>query len=401
MGGARLEALDELDLLGEHRLLALELRLLLLLVQCPLLLVELVIARIGVERSAVDLHHLGDDAVHELAIVRGHQQQALVAFQELLEPDQAFQVEVVARLVEQHRVGLHQENAAKRHAHFPSAGQSAHVAVHHLLAEAQAREHLARAAFERIAAELLEARLHLAVTDDDLVHLAGTLGVRHRGLKVLQLGCDRGDRPGAVHHLGHRAPPRHLADVLTEVADGRAAIDGHLSFVGLLLPGDHPEQRGLAGAVRADEPDLLALVERHRSLDEENLVAVLLADAVETNHDLCGETGTNCGRPYATPRADRKSNLTGAGSKQDKGPVARASGVASHTTVSLSRRPFQIRRLQHDCRKAKRERQPDNDGKDSGPHRHHPLISYPLARLSGATCVRSILSPSSAHSFEQ
>ena len=45
--GARLEALDEVDFLGQHRLLALELRLLLLFVQRALLLVEFVIAGIG------------------------------------------------------------------------------------------------------------------------------------------------------------------------------------------------------------------------------------------------------------------------------------------------------------------------------------------------------------------
>ena len=108
MRGARLEALDELDLLGEHRLLALELRLLLLLVQRALLLIEFVVAGIGRQRAAVDLDHLGDDAVDELAVVRGHHQRALIALQELLEPDQAFEVEMVARLVQQHDVGAHQ-----------------------------------------------------------------------------------------------------------------------------------------------------------------------------------------------------------------------------------------------------------------------------------------------------
>src|SRR3546814_17090817 len=75
--GPRLEALDELDLLGQHRLLALELRLALLLVQRALLVVEIVIARIRGERAAVDLHDLADDAVHDLAVVRGHQQRAV------------------------------------------------------------------------------------------------------------------------------------------------------------------------------------------------------------------------------------------------------------------------------------------------------------------------------------
>src|SRR6185312_1382089 len=83
---------------------------------------------------------------------------------------------------------------------------------------------------------------------------------------------------------GHGAAAGHLADILAEVADGHAAIDGDLTLVGLLLAGDHPEQRRLAGTVRTDQADLLAPVERRRRLDEEKLVAVLLADVVETNH---------------------------------------------------------------------------------------------------------------------
>ncbi len=130
-------------------------------------------------------------------------------------------------------------------------------------------------ALQRVAVELLEARLHLAVAGDDLVHVVGARRIGHRGLELLQLGRDRADRARAVHHLGHRAAARHLADVLAEVADGDAAIDRDLALVGLFLAGDHPEQRGLAGAVGADEADLLALLERRGGLDEENLVADL------------------------------------------------------------------------------------------------------------------------------
>jgi len=117
---ACLEPLDKLDFLGEHCLLTLELRLRLLFVLRALLLVEHVVASIGRQCSAVDLHHLGDDAVHELAVVRRHQQHALIGFEEFLQPDQAFQVEMVARLVEKHGVGAHDEDAGERHAHFPA-----------------------------------------------------------------------------------------------------------------------------------------------------------------------------------------------------------------------------------------------------------------------------------------
>ena len=230
--GARLEALDEADLLGQHRLLTVELGLLLLLVQRPLLLVERMVARVRGERAAVDLHDLGDDAVHELAVVRGHQQNPLIASEKVFEPDEALEVEVVARLVEQHGVGAHEQDAGERHAHLPTAGQGADVPVHHFLAEAQPRQHLARFAFEGIAAQLLEAPLHLAVPLDDVFHRVGAGRIRHGGLELLQLGGDGADRAGAVHHLGDGAAPRHLAHVLAEVADGDAAIDGDLAFVG-------------------------------------------------------------------------------------------------------------------------------------------------------------------------
>ncbi len=288
MRGARLEALDELDLLGQHRLLALELGLLLLLGERALLLVELVIAGVGGERAAVDLHHLRHDAVHELAVVRGHQQRALIALEEAFQPDQAFEVEVVARLVEQHGVGAHEEDAGERDAHLPAAGERADVAVHHLLGKAETGEHLARPALERVAVELLETRLHLAVARDDVVHLVRAVRIGHRGLELLELGRDGAHRAGAVHDLGRGTAARHLADVLAEIADGDAAIDRHLALVGVILAGDHPEQRGLAGAVRTDEADFLAPLERRRGFDEEDLVAVLLADVVETNHARIG-----------------------------------------------------------------------------------------------------------------
>src|SRR5690348_9165774 len=173
----RLEALDELDLLGEHRLLAFELRLLLLLVQRTLLLVEFVIAGIGRQRAAVDLDDLGDDAVDEFAVVRGHHQGALIGLQELLEPDQAFEVEMVARLVQQHDIGTHQEDPRERHAHLPAAREVADIAVHHLLAEAEARQHLPRPRLQRVAVELLEASLHLTIARDDLVHVVGAIRI--------------------------------------------------------------------------------------------------------------------------------------------------------------------------------------------------------------------------------
>ena len=164
-------------------LLAFELGLLLLFVKRALLLIEFVIAGKGRQRAAVDLDHLVDDAVDELAVVRGHQQGAFIALQKLLQPDQAFEIEVVARLVQQHDVGPHQQNTRQRYPHLPAARERADVAVHHLLAEAEARQRLPRPAVQLIAVEFLEAELHLAIARDDIFHLLGLFRIGHGSLK--------------------------------------------------------------------------------------------------------------------------------------------------------------------------------------------------------------------------
>ena len=193
-------------------------------------------------------------------------QAALVALEEVLEPDQAFEIEVVARLVEQQRVGAHQQDLRERDAHLPAARQCADIAVHHLLAEAEAVEHFAGAGVEAVAVEFLELALHLAVAGDDLVHLVGAVGVGHRGLEFGELAHQRAGGTGALHDFGDGAAALHVADVLAEVADGDAAIDGDLALVGLLLAGDQAEQRGLAGAVGSDEADLFAALQARQTL---------------------------------------------------------------------------------------------------------------------------------------
>jgi hypothetical protein len=167
---------------------------------------------------------------------------------------------------------------------FHPPRQCADVAIHHVLAETQARQRLARPAVQGVAIELLEASLHFAITGNDFVHVIRTVRVGHCRLQFLQLARDDADGTGAVHHFGHSTAARYLADILAEIADRNAPIDRDLALVGLLLARDHPEKRGLAGPVGANEADLLALLERRGGFDEENLVAELLADVIETDH---------------------------------------------------------------------------------------------------------------------
>ncbi|MDT4876366.1 hypothetical protein FQZ97_1118010 [compost metagenome] len=122
--------------------------------------------------------------------------------------------------------------------------------------------------------------LHIAIAGDDLVHFVGAVGVAHGGFQFAHFGDERADRAGPIHHFGNDATTGHFADILAEIADGDAAIDRDLALIGLFLAGDHPEQRRLAGAVRTHKANLLALLQHCRSFDEDDLLAVLLADAL-------------------------------------------------------------------------------------------------------------------------
>jgi hypothetical protein len=82
------------------------------------------------------------------------------------------------------------------------------------------------------------------------------------------------------------APAGHFLDILAEVPDCQLLRDRDLSLVGGLLPRDHAEKRGLSGAVRPDESDLLAGIQLEGGLDEQDLAAVLLADAGEGDHRI-------------------------------------------------------------------------------------------------------------------
>ncbi len=105
MGGPGGEAGDELLLLGEHLLLAAEAGLELLPADLPLPQVEVEVAAVGGGGAARHLDDPGDDPVHELPVVAGHQQGAFkFAAQPFLKPEDRFDIEVVGRFVEEQNV---------------------------------------------------------------------------------------------------------------------------------------------------------------------------------------------------------------------------------------------------------------------------------------------------------
>ena len=167
--------------------------------------------------------------------MRSHQQRAREAGEPALEPQDRLEIQVVGGLVEQQRVGLHHQDPRQTDAHLPAARECPDVAVHHARCEAEAGQHLARAGFELVAAELVEARLRLAVALDQRVHLAGARRIGERVLELVERVRDVRDRTGAVERRLDDALALHLADLLAEVSDRDAAIDGDPSGRPVLL----------------------------------------------------------------------------------------------------------------------------------------------------------------------
>ena len=215
------------------------------------------------------------EAVQELAVVGDHQQRALVAAQEALEPDERFEIQVVGGLVEQHGVGAHEKNAGQGDAHFPATGERGHRAIDDAWAEAEAGENFACARLEGVAVELVEAALDLAEALHQFVELIGEGRICQLVFELFELVGHRGDRACPPHGLFEDRAFVHFADVLLEVAERDAAIDGDGAFVGNLLLHDVAEEGRFPGAVGADQAGLLAFVDRERGADEEDLLAML------------------------------------------------------------------------------------------------------------------------------
>ncbi len=238
-----------------------------------------------VTRPVGDLDDAADDAVHEVAVVAGHQQRPLELVGEpLLEPDDRLDVEVVGRLVEEQHVGVEGEDAGEGDAHLPAAAEALGGAVVGVGADAEAGENRLGAGFQVVAAAVLELLLGVAVALEE----RGELLVPHRLAHLRLHGADllaELDGAGAGgHHLLQGRAAGHLADVLGEVADDRLLGAADLAGVGLLLAGDQAEDGGLAGAVGADQAAAGAGEDLEARVLEQDLGAVLLADAGQMDH---------------------------------------------------------------------------------------------------------------------
>mmetsp|Transcript_1263 Transcript_1263/g.2727 ORF Transcript_1263/g.2727 Transcript_1263/m.2727 type:complete len:232 (-) Transcript_1263:414-1109(-) len=187
--------------------------------------------------------HVGAHTVHEILRVGHHHQDAGVLGQLLLEPHARLHVEMVGGLVQQEHSRLAQQRPGQRNTHPPPPRQILRLLGHEVAAEAETHEDLGRAHLEGVGVHAVDPVVN--VLHDVCLGARSLHHVLREGLQCFHLLSDNVDNRlerGAVAGLR----------LLVEMEDVNVVGDGELARR------QRREERGLAGAVSADEAVTIA-----------------------------------------------------------------------------------------------------------------------------------------------
>ena len=299
---------------------------------------------VALERDAAAAVELEDplrDVVEEVAVVGDRHDRARVLLEEALEPVDRFGIEVVGRLVEQQQVGVAEEEPGECHATLLPAGQLRDVGVVGRAAQGVHRDVDVALEVPGIGRGdlVLEGRLLGA---DLLVVGVGVGPGGHDRVVLVDEGLDLGH---AVHDVALDVLGRVELGLLAQVADGEAGRQPRLAGEPVVEPGHDPEEGGLAGAVRADDADLGARVERDRDVLEDRLVRrVVPGELVRRVDEFVGHRSRVAARlaivDRSRPCAPGSSKQSADWCSSARSPSGRAS-ISSHrsTRSTTLRRP--------------------------------------------------------------
>ncbi|MDT4856780.1 hypothetical protein FQZ97_911830 [compost metagenome] len=205
----------------------------------------------AVERqlALLQVHHVIDHRIEEVAVVGDQQQGAGVALEPLFQPEDRVQVEVVGRFVEQQQLGRAHQRLGQVEAHPPAAGEVADAAIHLLAGEAETGQQLSRAGVCRVTVGTVQ----LAVQAGDGSAVVARFGSGQLALYLAQALV-------AIEYVVH-GQALQVVHFLAHVGD--APVRGQQAVAGVRpqFATQQGEQAGFAGAIGADEADFLAGVQ--------------------------------------------------------------------------------------------------------------------------------------------
>ena len=235
------------------------------------------VPRAGEERPAagLDLERRRRHGLEEPAVVRDEDHGRVERGELPLEPFEIRDVEMVRRLVEEKQVGVAAERAGERGARQLAARERAQRPVEIVLREAEPAHDRGRVIAPAVAAGVLEPRLRLGVAVERRLRV---ISLRHLAFEAAQLVLERDEIARAGEHVLAQRQLLLERRALVVQRDTRPLGEGELAAVLLGLAGEDPEQRRLAGAVRAGERDAVAPLDRERDSVEQNRAGELLAE---------------------------------------------------------------------------------------------------------------------------
>ncbi len=193
---------------------------------------------------------------------------AAEVLQELFQPGDGLDVQVVGGFVQQQQVGRRDERLGQQHAPLHAARQRRELGV---LGQVELADDLFDALFDRPAVAGLDAGLHGA----QLVHVDVHAVVQHV-VVAGQVGAQLAQAHG--HHV-EDAAAEVLGHLLRQAGD--AAFAGKHAVVGHELARQQPQQGGFTGAVAADDANALVALDRQVHGIEQERAADAVVDALE------------------------------------------------------------------------------------------------------------------------
>ena len=200
--------------------------------------------------------HLVHHFVKQFGGVGDDQETALVFFQIAAQPFDGIRVQMVGRLVKDQRVRVGEQDAGQFDTAALTAGKRTQLLAHHFLWQAETGRHRGRFGLCGIASGLFEILHGLVVAVHRLGHDI-RIRIGHVLFGLAYAFDDAGDVSRAHHAVQCGLLRVGGMRVLWQIAE--FAGDTYLAGGRQHIAGDHTGQRGLAGAVAADQTDLVSL----------------------------------------------------------------------------------------------------------------------------------------------
>jgi hypothetical protein len=205
-------------------------------------------ARVARQLAAVELDDAGGDVVEEHAVVGDDHDRAAEVADQLLQPQDAVEVEVVGGLVEQQQVGLGDQRARQRHALDATARQAGNLRRR---VESETLDHLLDALVQAPGLGGFHRVLQGVEPGQGLGR--GVLGHRDHGGVVVDQELRRGAQ--TVGDGGEHITLEIEVGLLRHVGGDHFGLPPHCAIIERRLAGERAQQAGFARAVAPDERD--------------------------------------------------------------------------------------------------------------------------------------------------